>query len=83
MITFIFNEVLVMDTRTQVLVGLGAAVTSNCTSCLKFYVTKAREAGASETDIQAALTIGWAVRDGAANHWDKEAEALVGTKPPA
>jgi AhpD family alkylhydroperoxidase len=72
-----------MDTRTQVLIGIGAAVTSNCTSCLKFYVTKARETGASEEDIQAALNIGWAVRDGAASHWDKEAEALVSVNSPA
>ncbi|MBI3129334.1 MAG: carboxymuconolactone decarboxylase family protein [Candidatus Tectomicrobia bacterium] len=67
-----------MDTRTEELVAIGAAVTANCVPCLRHHLGKAREAGAEEPEIRSAVRVGRLVRKGAASAWDKEAAALLG-----
>jgi AhpD family alkylhydroperoxidase len=72
-----------METRTEELVAIGAAVTANCVPCLRFHLGKAREAGAEETEIRSAVRIGRSVRKGAAGAWDKEAAAMLGATEAA
>ena len=66
-----------MDTRMEELIAIGAAVTANCVPCLRHHLGKAREVGAEEPEIRAAVRVGRSVRKGAAGAWDKEAAALL------
>ena len=72
-----------MDTRMKELIAIGAAATGNCVACLRYHLAKAREAGATEADIRAAVGVGRLVRKGAAGAWDKEAASMLGAAEPA
>ena len=67
-----------MDSRTEELIAIGASVTANCVPCLKFHISKAREVGASDSDLAEAVRVGRLVRKGAAGKWDEEAGVLLG-----
>lgn len=41
--------------RDRELVALGAAMGSNCESCVEYHIPKAREAGLTDQEIQAAI----------------------------
>ena len=66
-----------MDRRTKELIAIGASVTANCVACFRFHLKKARNEGAEEKDIRAAIRVGKMVRKGAADTWDKEAVAML------
>ena len=72
-----------MDTQTEELVAIGAAVTANCVPCLRFHLEKARKAGIQESEIHDAVRVGRMVRKGSASQWDKEATALLGSESAA
>ena len=66
-----------MDRKIKELIAVGASVTANCVACFRFHFKKAREAGAEDKEIQAAIGVGRAVRKGAADTWDTEAARFV------
>jgi 4-carboxymuconolactone decarboxylase len=67
-----------MDVRTTELIAIGAACGANCIPCLHFHMKKAREAGAEDEQVRAAIRVGQMVRKGAPSQWDEEVEALLG-----
>lgn len=60
-----------MDASTKQLVALGASVSANCVSCVRYHLDKARELGLSEQGIADALQVGRMVRRGAARKLDE------------
>lgn len=60
-----------LDERTKELVAIGASITANCQPCLEYHTSKAREFGATQEDILAALDMGQQVRRGAAAKMDR------------
>jgi AhpD family alkylhydroperoxidase len=66
-----------MDYRIKELIAVGASVTANCQPCLNYHVGKAREAGADEQEIGAAIDVAKAVRKGAMNKMDQFASTVV------
>jgi AhpD family alkylhydroperoxidase len=53
-----------MSTRHKELVAIGASVTAHCQSCLTWHLDKARQSGASDREIDMAVSIGKAVQKG-------------------
>lgn len=68
-----------MDVRIKELIAVGASVTANCKPCLEYHVGKAREHGASDQEILAAVGVGKAVRKGAAGKMDQQIATLSGS----
>lgn len=48
--------------RERELVAIGAAMGSNCASCMEFHVPEARSAGLTDVQIQEAIELADAVR---------------------
>lgn len=70
-----------LDEKTLELIAVGATITANCQPCLEFHVRKAREAGAAEAEIAAAIDAAREVRVGAAARMDRYAGELAGAAP--
>ncbi len=70
-----------IDGKTRELIAVGASITANCQPCLQYHSAKAREAGADDADISAAIEVGKLVRKGAAAKMDGYA-ASVQCAPP-
>jgi len=70
-----------VDCRTKELIAIGASVTAGCKPCLEYHVGKAREHGASEEEIRAAVGVGKVVRKGAAGKMDDYMATLMGDEP--
>jgi len=51
-----------LNDREQTLVGLGAALASNCVPCIEYHIPRARQAGCSEVQIKEAVKIADKVR---------------------
>jgi AhpD family alkylhydroperoxidase len=66
-----------MDVKIKELIAIGASVSANCHSCIKYHVNKARELAVEDGDIQQAIEVGKMVRKGAAGEMDKLISALV------
>ena len=60
-----------MDAKTQVLIGLGAAVAAKCHKCFGFILKKAQKIGVEEKEINAAVYIAKQVIKGSNNSMDK------------
>jgi len=73
---------MVLDGKLTELIAIGASICANCQPCLEYHVSKAKEQGATEQEISAAINIGKTVRKGAAFKMDEYAAALQG-KPSA
>ena len=54
-----------MDARTNVLICLGAAVSSNCVACFRYYHGEARRLGVDPAEIDAAVRLAAKVKAGA------------------
>ena len=54
-----------MDSKTQVMVALGAAVGVNCIPCFDHLYGKAREVGLGEEDIKEIILTAYKVKNGA------------------
>jgi AhpD family alkylhydroperoxidase len=67
-----------METKTKLLIAVGASVTASCQPCLKTAVTQAEAAGVGKKDILEAIAIGRIVRKGAMGKMDKFASTLTG-----
>ena len=65
-----------LDTRIKELIAVGASVTANCQPCLQYHVSKARELGADDEEIDIAIAVAKAVRKGAAAKMDDFAKGI-------
>jgi len=65
-----------LDTRIKELIAVGASVTANCQPCLQYHVAKARESGADDEEIAAAVAVAKVVRRGAAAKMDDFASGI-------
>lgn len=72
-----------MDTRTKLLIAVGAAVTASCQPCLEHLAKEARDGGTEEKEIQEAIAIAKMVRKGAMSKMDKFASTLLGSAKAA
>lgn len=68
-----------LDTETQLLVALGAAVASGCIPCLESISAMARAETIDEKRLRAAAIIGQFVKDQPAGHMKAKADELLGT----
>jgi len=53
-----------LDSKTEVLVGLSAAMAMNCSSCVRYYLIKAKEVGVSKGELSEVLAKVMAVAAG-------------------
>jgi len=53
-----------LDQKTEVLVGLSAAIAMNCSPCVRYYLQQARQAGVSKGEISEVLAKVMAVAAG-------------------
>jgi len=65
-----------MDIKTKTLIAVGASVTANCQPCLQYHVSKARESGADDEEIEIAIAVAKTVRKGASAKMDDFAAGL-------
>ncbi len=55
-----------MDKKTQEMVALGASYALNCRPCMEYHKKAAVEAGLTQEEMQEAIRVAEAVREGAA-----------------
>ena len=72
-----------MDNKMTALIAVGVSVGVNCQPCLDYHSQKAREYGASDAEIQAAINVGKTVKMGSAYKMDQYVNILLGIKPSA
>jgi AhpD family alkylhydroperoxidase len=65
-----------MESRVKALIAIGASITANCQPCLQYHASKARELGADDEELAAAIEVAKAVRKGAAAKMDEFAGSL-------
>lgn len=53
-----------LDTKTELLIGLSAAIAMNCKPCTQYYLTKAKELGITKGEISELLAKVMAVAAG-------------------
>jgi AhpD family alkylhydroperoxidase len=70
-----------MDERTKELIAIGASVGAHCQPCLTYHVDKARESGASDEEIRAAIETGHMVEKGAMSAMRKFSAAVLEPSP--
>ena len=68
-----------LSPRDRALVGLGAALGSNCIPCVEHHVPAARSAGLSDDEIRAALSLADTIRQVPAKRVLARATELVST----
>ena len=66
----------------SVLVAIGAPVVANCQPCLDYHVKEARKAGASNCEMNDAVSIARMVRKAGAEKMDKYADEKLGGLAP-
>lgn len=67
----------------QELVAIGAAVAANCEPCLKYHLRKAREAGLTDDQLRAAVTVAQKVKETPARLILEAADRLLAPGAPA
>ena len=68
-----------MDKKIQEMVALGASYALNCRPCMEYHKRVATEAGLTREEMQAAIRVAEAVREGASKKSDEFAENLFGS----
>ena len=68
-----------MDERTKELIAIGASVGAHCQPCLTYHVEKARELGANDEEIRAAIETGHMVEKGAMSAMKKFSAGILDT----
>ena len=66
-----------MDERTKELIAIGVSLGTHCQPCLAYHLGKARELGANEEDIQAAIEVGYMVEKGASTAMKKYVNEIL------
>jgi AhpD family alkylhydroperoxidase len=67
-----------MDEQSMRLIAIGSSVSANCPACLEANLARARQLGAGEREIAAAIQVGRLVRRGAASKMDGVIKSLSG-----
>ncbi len=67
-----------MDKKIEEMIALGAAYAVNCRPCMEFHKKMAVEAGLSQEEMQAAIRVAEAVREGASKKNKAFTETLFG-----
>jgi alkylhydroperoxidase/carboxymuconolactone decarboxylase family protein YurZ len=67
-----------MDSKTQVMVALGAAIGVNCIPCFDHLYAKARETGVADEDVREIIQTATKVKSGAASFLKQAVEEQVG-----
>jgi AhpD family alkylhydroperoxidase len=65
-----------IDIKVKELIAIGASVSANCHTCIKYHIAKAREMKIDEAEIQQAAEVGRMVRKGAGSQIDELLEEL-------
>ena len=68
--------------RERELVAIGAALASNCIPCIESHISKARQAGFSDSQIREAIDLADKLRQTPAAKVLKAAETLLGDPKP-
>ncbi len=68
-----------METKTKLLIAVGAAFVTQCQPCLKTIVMKSVESGADEKEIAEAIGVAKLVRKNAMTQIDRFASGMVET----
>ncbi len=68
-----------MDKKIEEMVSLAASYALNCRPCMEYHKKVAAEAGLSQEEMQAAIRVAEAVREGAAKKNKDFTESLFGT----
>jgi AhpD family alkylhydroperoxidase len=67
-----------MDEKTKLLIAIGAAVACNCQPCLQHLHDLAPLSDATKQELQEAINIGKAIKDGAASTMGEFTSTLFG-----
>lgn len=68
-----------MDRKIEEMIALGAAYAVNCLPCMKYHKKAAIEAGVTQEEMQAAIRVAEAIREGADKNNKQFAENLFGS----
>ncbi|MBI9083981.1 MAG: hypothetical protein JEZ11_10320 [Desulfobacterales bacterium] len=68
-----------MDSKTQVMVALGAAVGVNCIPCFDHLYGKAKEVGLGDAEIRDVILTAYKVKSGASTFLKHAIDEQVGT----
>lgn len=71
-----------MEERIMEIVAIGASVSAHCQPCLAWHVKRARELGVAESDVQAAMGVGFKVQKGAEKAMLEYADKVVNPSRP-
>ena len=69
-----------METKTKLLIAIGAAVVANCQPCLKTLLKNAKENTIEEKEIQEAIGVAIVVRKNSITQIDKFLAGIAGTE---
>ena len=67
-----------MDKKIQEMIALGASYALNCRPCMEYHKKVAVEAGLTQEEMQAAIRVAEAVREGASKKTKAFADDLFG-----
>jgi AhpD family alkylhydroperoxidase len=68
-----------LDTRTEELIAIGAALASNCEPCLRYHVRRGAEVGCTQEEMRRAVAIAQDVKATPARLLARLADRLLGT----
>ena len=69
-----------METKTKLLIAVGAAVVANCQPCLKTLLKKAKENAVEEKEILEAIGVARVVRKNSITQIDKFLVGIAGAE---
>ncbi len=69
-----------METKTKLLIAVGAAVVANCQPCLKTLLKKAKENAVEEKEILEAIGVARVVRKNSITQIDKFLAGIAGAE---
>ena len=70
----------VLDNRTKELIAIGASVTANCQTCLKYHVGEAKKLKVGDKEIQEAVETGQMVKKGAMRKYNEFISTSLGSE---
>ncbi len=68
-----------MDNKVEEMIALGAAYALNCRPCMEFHQRMAVEAGLTQEEMQSAIRVADAVKEGAGKKNREFAEGMFGS----
>ncbi|MBI4241692.1 MAG: carboxymuconolactone decarboxylase family protein [Candidatus Rokubacteria bacterium] len=70
-----------LDTKSEELIAIGAALAANCEPCLRYHVRRGAEAGCTQDEMRRAIHIAQGVKDTPARLLANLADRLLGSSP--